>query len=161
MVPPAGGNLTSRKTGVGAAEEDKEDPAEVSDSGASEQDENEDGDPDNNDLDKIAGASSNFQLKLIDKGVTNIKYVTKFIKVFPKIKTIDFGEGQLQQDDMQKFGEALKVNKYIQDVKMNKKSQNTDIKKILSTELEKNRAILDIKDSIGTSTDERTVDLAN
>ena len=42
-----------------------------------------------------------------------IGFITKFTRVFRSIKEIDFGQQKLDQDQMQDFGDALKVNKYI------------------------------------------------
>ena len=42
-----------------------------------------------------------------------MSFMTKFIRVFPKVKAIDFGENKFQQDEMEKFGEQLKLNKHI------------------------------------------------
>ena len=42
-----------------------------------------------------------------------IAFVTKFINIFHKIKSIDFGKENLNKNEMAEFGDALKVNKYI------------------------------------------------
>ena len=42
-----------------------------------------------------------------------IAFITKFTRIFHKIKSIDFGKENLNKNEMAEFGEQLKVNKYI------------------------------------------------
>ena len=42
-----------------------------------------------------------------------IAFITKFTRIFHKIKSIDFGKENLNKTEMAEFGETLKVNKYI------------------------------------------------
>lgn len=72
--------------------------------------------------------------------IDDMSFVTKFLKVFPKINQIDFGTNELNKKDKQQFGEVLKWNKYLQEVK----SDNVNDKQyrnILNEELEKNKKI--------------------
>ena len=81
-----------------------------------------------------------FNLKLNDMKIDDMSFVTKFLKVFPQIKQIDFGGNELNKKDKQQFGEVLKWNKYLREVK----SDNVNDKQyrnILNEELEKNKKI--------------------
>lgn len=45
-----------------------------------------------------------------------IAFITKFTRVFRSIKEIDFGQKKLGAEDMEEFGDVLKLNKYISKV---------------------------------------------
>ena len=45
-----------------------------------------------------------------------ISFITKFTRVFRQIKQIDFGKKKLVAEEMEKFGDVLKLNKYISKV---------------------------------------------
>ena len=55
-----------------------------------------------------------FKLDLKDCNLAGgIAFITKFTRIFHKIKSIDFGKENLNKNEMAEFGETLKVNKYI------------------------------------------------
>lgn len=86
--------------------------------------------------------------------------MTKFMRIFPKIKSIDFGENKLQQDEMEEFGEQLKLNKYIQNIEMKKHGSNK-LAGQLKDELDKNKAINEVKEALAYDTNAKELDLKN
>lgn len=78
----------------------------------------------------------NFNIKLGD--CTEIAFMTKFMHVFPKIKAIDFGDHNMEEEQYSVFAEQLKLNKYIQNIEMKKKGVDKDFMKLMDQELKKN-----------------------
>lgn len=77
----------------------------------------------------------------IDQG---IEFITKFTRVFQKIKTIDFGENKIDSGGAAALSEELKLNKYIQNVVVKKKNMAGDMAKMLQREIAKNKTIYDL-----------------
>jgi len=91
--------------------------------------------------------------------MTDIGFMTKFIRVFPKIKGIDFGENKLHKDQMEEFGEELKLNKYIQNIEMKKTGNNKHISNHLKGELAKNKAIFEMNEALAYDVGAKQLDL--
>ena len=73
-----------------------------------------------------------------------IGFITKFTRVFRSIKEIDFGQKKLEAEDMEKFGDVLKLNKYIEKVCYKKKDISKHQAHLIEEEIEKNKAIYEV-----------------
>ena len=91
-------------------------------------------------LNLVMNESACFNLKLDDMKIDDMSFVTKFLKVFPQIKQIDFGGNELNKKDKQQFGEVLKWNKYLQEVKSDSVNDK-QYRNILNDELARNKKI--------------------
>jgi hypothetical protein len=88
----------------------------------------------------------------------DISFMTKFIRVFPKINAIDFGENKLHRDQLEQFGEELKVNKYIQNIEMKKTGNNKHMNN-LRQELAKNKSIFQMNEALAYDVGAKQLDL--
>jgi len=88
-------------------------------------------------------------------------FITKFTRVFKKINTIDFGDNKLEKGQFQAFSQELKLNKYIQNVLVEKKHVDRDLQKEFEAEISKNKAIYDMQKSGLTQTNCKKLNLAN
>lgn len=83
-------------------------------------------------------------MSLGGKNFKDIKFLTKFLRIFPQIKSIDFGTNDISANQ-QELGEQLKLNKYIRNIEMKKKKGvDKDFMKLMNHELKKNQDIFEV-----------------
>lgn len=90
-----------------------------------------------NDLDQIKGG---FKL---DLGASNlnelgIEFVIKFSRVFKTINEVNFGKQKMKASAVEKFGEQLKLNKYIEKVDFSDQGFSGKQANMLKAEIAKN-----------------------
>ena len=94
----------------------------------------------------------------IDQG---IEFITKFTRVFQKIKTIDFGENKLDSGGAAALSKELQLNKYIQNVVVKKKGMGGHDAHMLEKEIAKNKAIYDLSQQPDFDVNSKQFSLAN
>ena len=91
-------------------------------------------------------SNSGFQLSMQHIKIENgIDFITKFTRVFQKIKSIDFGANKIESTEAALLSEELKLNKFIQNVVVKKKGMGNEQIKMMEKEIAKNKAIFDLQ----------------
>ena len=83
--------------------------------------------------------NKNISLSLGGKNLKRLDFLSKFVREFPNVQSIDLAHTKVSNREMQKLTETLKDNRYITELQTKGTSINRETRQFMQEELRKNQ----------------------